>query len=146
VQSHLPARTEMVGQTIIGAALEVHRQLGPGLLESLYEEALCLELQHAGLRFERQRCVPVEYRGVRLGAALRLDLLVEDCVVVEVKAVEEVLPVHEAQLLSYLRLTRHDLGLLINFNVDLLKHGVRRKVRAFAQPKRADERTPEKTS
>jgi len=113
---------------IIASAMEVHRALGPGLLESAYEECLCRELTLRGLFFERQRSLQVEFKGMRLDCGYRLDLLVEDKVVVEVKAVESLLPIHEAQLLTYLRLGGWKVGLLINFNTALLKQGIRRKV------------------
>jgi len=113
---------------IIAAAMEVHRALGPGLLESAYEECLCRELTLRGLFFERQRSLQVEFKGMRLDCGYRLDLLVEDKVVVEVKAVESLLPIHEAQLLTYLRLGGWKVGLLINFNTALLKQGIRRRV------------------
>jgi len=113
---------------IVGAAIEVHRALGPGLLESAYEECLCRELTLRRISFERQRSLPVEYKGLRLDCGYRLDLLVAEAVVVEIKAVEKLLPIHEAQLLTYLRLGGWRVGLLINFNVPVLKHGIRRRV------------------
>jgi GxxExxY protein len=116
---------ELSGE-IIGAAIEVHRILGPGLLESLYEEALVLELELRKIEVSRQVEVPVEYKGYRLANLLRLDLLVSDLIVVEVKSVEHILPVHEAQLLGYLRLTGKRLGLLINFNSAVLSKSIRR--------------------
>jgi GxxExxY protein len=115
-----------VSQAVIGAAIEVHRCLGPGLLESVYEAALCQELWLRGLRVERQVPVRVVYKGVELESQIRLDLLVNSVVVVEVKSVDRLAPIHRAQLLTYLRLTNHVVGLLLNFNVELLKHGVRR--------------------
>jgi GxxExxY protein len=121
---------ELSGE-IIGAAIEVHRILGPGLLESLYEEALVLELQQRKVKVFRQVEVPVEYKGYRLANQLRLDLLVDDLIVVEVKSVERILPVHEAQLLGYLRLTGKRLGLLINFNSAVLSRAVRRIINQF---------------
>jgi GxxExxY protein len=111
---------------IIGSAIEVHRTLGPGLLESVYEECLAVELGLRGLRCERQRAVPLQYKGHRLKADLKIDLLVDDRVVVELKVVEKLLPVHEAQILTYLHLTGKPFGLLLNFNVPLLKDGIRR--------------------
>ncbi|MEK6209611.1 MAG: GxxExxY protein [Pseudomonadota bacterium] len=111
---------------IIGAAIEVHRILGPGLLESLYEEALVMELEERKIKVTRQVEVPVQYKGQLLKNLLRLDLLVGDLIVVEVKSVERILPVHEAQLLGYLRMTRKQLGLLINFNSAVLSKSVRR--------------------
>ena len=118
---------DLTGQAI-GAAIEVHRRLGPGLLESVYEEALVLELGFRGLHVARQAEVGLQYKGVALKNLLRLDLLVNDFVVVEVKSVERVLPVHEAQLLSYLRLSNKKLGLLINFNSKVISRSVRRIV------------------
>jgi GxxExxY protein len=106
----------------------VHRELGPGLLESAYEACLCHELFQTGLKFERQKVIPISYKGIKLDAGYRLDLVVEEQVIVEIKAVSEVLPVHEAQLLSYLKQVGGGRGLLINFNVKLLKNGLRRLV------------------
>jgi GxxExxY protein len=111
---------------IIGAAIEVHKLLGPGLLESAYEECLARELALQGLRVERQRPVPVVYKDVKLDCGYRMDLVVEGRVVVELKAVESLAPIHEAVMLTYLRLSGIRLGLLINFNVVVLKDGVRR--------------------
>lgn len=116
---------------IIGSAIEVHRTLGPGLLESIYEECLTVEFNLRGVHFERQCSVPVKYKGRQIGAALKIDLLVQHCVVVELKAVEQLLPIHDAQLLTYLRLTGKSVGLLINFNVPVLRHGIRRLVNQY---------------
>lgn len=113
---------------MIGAAIEVHRALGPGLLESAYEACLVYELGFRGLRFERQKAWPVYYKGNPLDCAYRVDLLVEGNVVVELKAIEELLPIHDAQVLSYLKLAGCKVGLLINFNVEVLKHGIRRLI------------------
>jgi GxxExxY protein len=124
----IPERVEQVAAQVIDSALKVHRALGPGLLESVYETCLAHELAKRGLTFECQLHLPVVYDGVRLDAGLRIDVLVENCVVVEVKAVERLLPVCEAQLLTYLKLTGKRLGLLINFNVPLLKDGIKRRV------------------
>jgi GxxExxY protein len=115
-------------EQIIGAAIRVHRELGPGLLESSYEACLCHELFLKGLKFERQKPVPIFYKGIKLDAGYRLDLIVEDQVIVEIKAVSELLPVHEAQLISYLKQIGGGRGLLINFNVKLLKNGIRRLI------------------
>ncbi|MCY4465031.1 MAG: GxxExxY protein [Chloroflexi bacterium] len=112
---------------IIGAAIDVHRSLGPGLLEQLYEDALCIELTERQLKFEQQKAVEVTYRGHTIGS-YRLDLVVEDIVVLELKSVKEILPVHKAQLLSYLRITESPIGLLINFNVAVLRNGIKRLV------------------
>ena len=115
-------------ETIIGAAIEVHRELGPGLLESAYEACLVYELEERGLNVERQKSLPVIYKTNRIDCGYRLDLLVEDQVIVELKAVDHVKPIHQAQLLSYLKLSGRAVGLLINFNVKLLKDGLRRFV------------------
>jgi GxxExxY protein len=113
-------------EQIIGAAIEVHRHLGPGLLENAYETCLVYELEQSGLRVERQLAMPLSYKEIRLDQGYRLDLLVEQKVIVELKVVEEIKPVHEAQILSYLKFSGCDIGLLINFNVKLLKNGIRR--------------------
>ena len=113
---------------IIGAALDVHRALGPGLLESAYEECLCYELNLRQIPFERQRPLPLQYKGKRLDCGYRLDVVVLDAVVVEIKAVESILPIHEAQLLRYLKIGGWKIGLLLNFNVSVLKDGIRRRV------------------
>lgn len=120
-----------ITHAVIGAAIEVHRQLGPGLLESAYTECLCRELVLRGISFERERPVPLEYKGIRLEGGYRLDLLVAGCVVVEVKSVEALAPIHDAQLLTYLRLGGWRVGLLINFNVAVLKNGIRRKILGY---------------
>jgi GxxExxY protein len=119
---------DLLTGAVIAAAIEVHRVLGPGLLESIYQRALCHEMHLCGIRFQAQRHVPVEYKGVNLGDVLRLDSVVADQVIVELKAVERLLPIHEAQLITYLKLTGLRVGLLINFNVRLLKEGVKRIV------------------
>ena len=111
---------------IIGAAIEVHRLLGPGLLESAYEECLCHELSLRSIRFEKQKPIPLVYKDTKLDCGFRLDLLVEGRVVVELKSIEGLGPIHEAIVLAYLRLSGHELGLLINFNVRVLKDGIRR--------------------
>lgn len=113
---------------VIGLCIEVHRELGPGLLESAYEEALAYELAKAGLAFDRQREVPLRYRGIELSCDYRLDFVVEGQLLLELKAVSELLPIHQAQLLTYLKLERLQLGLLVNFNVPVLKDGIRRVI------------------
>jgi GxxExxY protein len=113
---------------IISAAIEVHRHLGPGLLESAYEECLCRELEQRGINFERQVDLPIDYKGYRIGSGYRLDLVVDQRVVVELKAVRQLEKIHEAQLLTYLKLAELKLGLLLNFNVVLLKDGIKRLV------------------
>ena len=120
------SRGLVVSHEIIGAAIEVHRQLGPGLFESAYEAALCQELWLRRLGFERQVPIKIVYKGQLLAAAVRLDLLVERAVVVEIKAVDELAPIHRSQLLTYLKVSGHHVGLLINFNVRLLRSGMRR--------------------
>lgn len=113
---------------IIGAAIQVHRELGPGLLESVYELCLSYELSLKKLKVERQKSIPIFYRGRKLDAEHRLDMLVEDQIIIEIKTVSELLPIHEAQILSYLKQLGGGRGLLINFNVKLLKDGIRRLI------------------
>jgi GxxExxY protein len=113
---------------IIGAAIEVHRTLGPGLLESAYEECLCHELHLRGLAFQHQVDLPVPYKGLKLDCGYKMDVVVEDEVVLELKSIEKILPVHEAQLLTYMKLSVKRVGLLINFNVPLLTRGIIRRV------------------
>lgn len=121
-------RINDVSDRIIGAAVEVHRTLGPGLLESTYEESLAREFNLRHIPFERQKPLPVEYKGTKLDCGYRLDFLVADMVVVELKAIESLLPIHTAQLLTYLKLGKWNAGLLLNFNVRLLKDGIKRLV------------------
>ena len=116
-----------ITERIIGCAIEVHRHLGPGLLESAYEEALCIELDLQGLGFQRQLALPALYKGIQVGE-YRLDLLVDDQIIVELKSVEQHNPVFEAQLLTYLRISNKKVGLLINFNSRLLKNGIKRLI------------------
>jgi GxxExxY protein len=115
-----------LSERVIGAAIEVHRQLGPGLLESTYEACLCFELAQRGIACAQQVPLPVIYKGNRLDCGYRIDLLVEQELIVEVKSVDQLVRIHEAQLLTYLRLSGLKLGLLLNFNAVLLKHGLRR--------------------
>jgi GxxExxY protein len=127
-----PAAEETVAlkrltERIIGCAIEVHRQLGPGLLEATYEAALCIELQNAGMKFVRQPIFPVVYKGQTIGE-YRLDLIVQDTVVVEIKSVERFDPIFESQVLTYLRVTGKKIGLLMNFNSRLLRDGIKRYV------------------
>ena len=119
---------EKVTSQIIGAAIEIHRALGPGLLESAYEGCLCRELALRNVRFQRQVELPLEYKGVKLDCGYRIGLLVEASVVVELKSIDRILPIHEAQLITYLKLTGKKVGLIINFNVSVLKRGIVRKV------------------
>ncbi len=118
--------TNEITRQIIGAAIEVHKRLGPGLLESAYEECLLHELYLRNLKVDRQKSLPVVYKEVKLDCGYRLDLLVEGRVIVELKSVENLAPIHEAIILTYLRLSGQKIGLLINFNVTVLKDGVRR--------------------
>jgi GxxExxY protein len=120
--------TDALVRETVDASFKVHRSLGPGLLESVYEACLCRELSLRGVTFSRQRPVRIEYEGVSLDEGLRIDLLIDNAVLVELKAVERLMPLHEAQIMTYLRLSRIRVGLLINFNVRLFKHGIRRFV------------------
>jgi GxxExxY protein len=117
-----------ITQKIIGCAIEVHRYLGPGLLEPAYEECLAFELKKAGLEIKRQIPTPVVYKDVKLDCGYRIDILVESIVVIELKVVDEINPVHEAQTLTYMKFSNKTVGLLINFNVTVLKNGIRRFV------------------
>ena len=119
---------EELTERIIGAAIEVHRTLGPGLLESVYEECLCHELGLRDLKFERQVALPLQYKGISVSVGYRADIIVEGAILLELKAVERLLPVHEAQLLTYLRLSGMRVGLLLNFNTSVMKHGIVRRV------------------
>ena len=121
-------RYEELTKEIIGAAIEVHKAVGPGLLEGVYEECLCHELKLRNLNFERQILVPVTYKGVTLDCGYRLDLMVEETVILELKSVDRIHPIFEAQLLTYMRLLQKPVGLLINFNVPMLRSGIVRKV------------------
>ncbi len=122
----IPAETDQLARACVDSALKVHRGLGPGLLEQVYERCLVYELEKAQIECVRQLAVPIYYDGVKLDSDLRIDVLVGSRVVVELKAVEAILPVHRAQLLTYLKLTGHRLGLLINFNVPVIKDGIQR--------------------
>ena len=124
----LNEKADRFSNQVIGAAMDVHRILGPGLLESAYEECLCRELYLREIPFARQVPLPLEYKGVNVDCAYRIDVLVDECLILEIKSTTRIEPVHEAQLLTYLRLKRLWLGLLINFNVPVLKDGLRRLV------------------
>jgi GxxExxY protein len=126
-----PDDLDRLTESVIGAAIEVHRVIGPGLLESAYEECLAYELAQRGLKFERQKPLPVRYKTVRLDCGYKLDLLIERQLVIEIKAVETLLPIHEAQLLSYLRMLDLRVGLLLNFHSSVLKKGLKRIVNRF---------------
>lgn len=122
-----------ITKTIIGGAIEVHRALDPGLLESAYEECLCRELSLRQISFKRQYPIPVVYKNIRLDCGYRIDLVVEDKVVVEIKAIDNLQAIHDAQLLTYLKLGNWKVGLLINFNIPFLKQGIRRRVLEFKE-------------
>ena len=122
----LSARVNWAAKIAVDAAFAVHMKLGPGLLESVYEKCLCHAIRRRGLSVQRQVFLPIEFEDLRINSGLRLDMVVDECLVVEVKAAEVLLPVHRAQLLTYLRLSGHRLGLLINFNVDLIRNGITR--------------------
>ena len=124
--THRLAEVEALTERIIGCAIEVHRTLGPGLLESVYRECMMIEMSEDHLRVQRERQIPLEYKGQRITSVLKLDLLVEGCVVVELKAVERLHPVHLAQVITYLKLTGCPAGLLMNFNSTTLRAGLRR--------------------
>lgn len=128
---------DVLTDCIIGKCIEIHRELGPGLLESTYEECLCHELAISGLKFERQKPLPVRYKNVKLDCGYRIDLIVEEKVIVELKTVDQLIPLHEAQLLTYLKLSNVPVGLLINFNVSILKHGIKRLVNNLSENLRA---------
>ena len=117
-----------ISNKVIGCAIEVHRSLGPGLLESTYEQCLAREMDLSGIAFKLQSPLPVEYKGIKLDCGYRVDMLIEDKLIVELKSVEKTLPVHEAQILTYMKLANIQVGLLINFNVEKLKEGIKRFV------------------
>jgi GxxExxY protein len=121
-----PRQHDLLTQRVIGFAIEVHRQLGPGPLESAYEECLCFELRQDGLSFRRQVALPVVYKSGRLDCGYRLDIVIQDQVILELKTVERLLSIHEAQILTYMKLSRIRTGLLLNFNCAVLKDGIRR--------------------
>ncbi len=129
VSSPLSREIEELSRNLVDSAFKVHQTLGPGLLESVYEACLCVELKKRGIRYKSQAPIPLVYEGVSIEAGLRLDLLVEGSIVLEIKSVERLLPVHQSQLLTYLKLADLHLGLLINFNVAMFKQGVRRIIR-----------------
>jgi GxxExxY protein len=121
-------KSDLLSKEIIGAAIEVHRHLGPGLLESAYEQALCCELSLRNINFERQKHLPAAYKGINLDCGYRIDILVDDLVIVELKAVVKLDPLFEAQLLTYLKISQLWLGMLLNFNVPVMKQGIKRIV------------------
>ncbi len=119
---------ESITREIIGSAIEVHKQLGPGLLESAYEECLVYELQQKGYKIERQKPIPIIYKEIKLDYGYRIDILVENKVLLELKSIDAIAPVHEAQILTYMKFSNIKIGLLINFNVTVLKNGLKRYV------------------
>ncbi len=123
-----------ITEKVIGAAIEVHRELGPGLLENIYELCLCQELESAGLEYRRQVELPILYKGTQMDSAYRVDILVANQVVLEIKSIAELLPIHDAQLLTYLKMGGWPVGLIINFNERLLKNGIRRLVSGLDEP------------
>jgi len=131
VSDRLADGLNLISASVLRAAIEVHRALGPGLLESVYEDCLALELSRSGVGVAKEVEVPLSYKGEPLGRSLRLDLLVGGEVIVEVKAVDKLAAIHTAQLLSYLRLTDRRLGLLLNFNVEVMRSGIKRVVNSF---------------
>ena len=121
-------RFDDLSNRVIGFALEVHKQLGPGLLESAYKQCLAYELGHSGINFEIEKEIPVRYKRINMDCGYRIDLLVENKLIIELKSVERLLPIHDAQILTYMKLTKIEVGLLINFNQVLLRHGIKRFV------------------
>jgi GxxExxY protein len=126
-------RLDQLSSKVIGAAIEVHKTIGPGLLESAYEECLCHEMGLRGIKYERQKPLPVVYKGKKLDCGYRLDIVVEEKIIVEMKSCERVEPIHKAQLLTYLKLSGLSLGLLLNFNVPVMKDGVIRMVSKLSE-------------
>lgn len=124
-------RYEQIGKTILDCAFEVHKELGPGLLESIYEECLCEEIRNKGLKVESQVYLPLVYKGNKLNKNFRIDIFVEDVIILEIKSAIDLYSVDEAQLVSYMKLANVHLGYLINFNVALLKEGIKRKVNKY---------------
>lgn len=120
------AQRDSLSESLIGAAIEVHKHLGAGLLESAYEECLCYELTQRKIAFRRQVELPISYKNIKLDANYRIDLIIENSLLLELKSVEKLLPIHEAQLLTYMKLSNVSTGLLINFNVPVLKNGLKR--------------------
>jgi len=121
-------RFDKLSNQVIGCALEVHRNLGPGLLESTYEQCLAYELKTVGITFKLQHSLPVEYKDIKLDCGYRIDVLIDDSIIVELKSVDKILPIHQAQLLTYMKLSNISIGLLMNFNVKYLKDGIKRMV------------------
>ena len=135
-REEIDPETDKIGSQIVDAAYQVHLNLGPGLLENAYEVCLAHEISQRGLKVEQQVAVPLVYKGVRMNVGFRIDLLVEGRVIVEVKAVEQLLPVHRAQVITYLKLSKNKLGYLVNFNAPIMKKGLERI--AFSRPKTSE--------
>ena len=129
LHAFLSSELEDLSRALVDSAFKVHQTLGPGLLESVYETCLCIELGKRGIAYETQAPISLIYEGVRINAGLRLDLLVEKSIILELKAVDKLLPIHQSQLLTYLKLANLRLGLLLNFNVEVFKEGIRRIIR-----------------
>ncbi len=123
--------TNNLSKEVVDCIFQVHNNLGPGLLESVYEEVLCFELQNRGLQFTRQHAIPVIYKNKKLDLGFRADIIVENRIIIEIKSIETIAPVHHKQILSYLKLSNINLGLLVNFNVNLIKEGMHRIVNNF---------------
>jgi GxxExxY protein len=132
-QSKSKMDTNTLSKTIIGTAIEVHKVPGPGLLESSYEECFCHELHFNNLSFERQKSLPIKYKGIKLDCGYKLDIVVEDSIVLELKSCEKIQSIHKAQLLTYLKLTGHRLGFLLNFNSVVMRNGIVRMVNKFKE-------------
>jgi GxxExxY protein len=125
---------EQIAKAIVNRAIKVHKALGPGLLESAYQKCLAYELEKAGLRVKCETPIPIQYESVKIDAGFRADMIVEDSIIIENKTAEQILPIHEAQLLTYLKLTDLHLGFLLNWNVHLMKHGIQRMVNNLQEP------------
>ena len=125
---------EQIAKQIVNSAIKVHKALGPGLLESAYQKCLTYELESAGLAIKCETSVPVQYRNIQINAGFRADMIVEDSIIIENKTVDQIAPIHEAQLLTYLKLTNLHLGFLLNWNVTLMKHGIKRIVNNYDEP------------
>lgn len=125
----IPKNIDLIGREVVDTAFQVHKTLGPGLLENIYEEAFCCELRDKSINFEQQKIIPIQYKNHKLNMNYRLDLLIENSIIVELKCIDRLTPVHDAQILTYLKLMDLRLGYLINFNVPIIKEGIKRKVR-----------------
>ncbi len=131
MQSRITQDLNQLSNQVIGLSIDVHKELGPGLLESVYEDCLCYELKSSKIRFERQKYFPIIYKNTQIANGFRLDIVIENSLLLELKTVEKILPIHEAQILTYMKLSEITLGLIINFNVPILKNGIKRIVNNF---------------